>query len=211
MIKELIRAKYDYSFENELLEEIEKFGIYVEKERGEELINSGEYIKYFPLIITGIIKIVREDEDGKEILLYYLYPGDTCALSLTCCMSSRRSTIKAVVEDDAEIILIPIEKMDEWFSSFGSWKGFVMYTYQNRFDELLLTIEELAFNKMDQRLWAYLEKLKDAKDSSMLQITHSEIARDLGTSREVISRLLKQLEKQGKLDLFRNRIQLNVQ
>lgn len=208
MIKNLIKAKFKDQFEDALLDVMVKEGRYAELSRGENMINVGEFIRNFPLILTGVIKIMREDDEGKEILLYYLYPGETCALSLSCCMASKVSSIKAVVEDDAEVILIPIQKMDEWVQSFPTWKSFVMQTYQARFEELLETIDELAFNKMDERLWSYLVNRATVLHSNQLDITHSEIAKELGTSREVISRLLKKLEGQQKIAMSRNSIEV---
>ncbi|GAA5220356.1 Crp/Fnr family transcriptional regulator [Membranihabitans marinus] len=208
MIKNLIKAKFKNEFEDGLLDVMVEEGRFVELNKGDNLINAGEFIRNFPLILTGVIKIMREDEEGKEILLYYLYPGETCALSLSCCMASKVSSIKAVVEDDAEVILIPIQKMDEWVQSFPTWKSFVMQTYQDRFEELLETIDELAFNKMDERLWSYLVNRTTVLQASQLDITHSEIAKELGTSREVISRLLKKLEGQNKIAMSRNSIEV---
>jgi len=208
MIKKLIRAKFDYQFEDALLDEMAETGKYIEKEKGEVLIRSGEYLRTFPMLITGLIKIMRNDEEEKQLFLYYLTPGETCAISLTCCMAVQRSMITAIIEEDAEMILFPIEKLDEWFSKYPSWKGFVIQTYQDRFEELLKSVDDLAFNRMDERLWSYLIAHQEVIDHHQLEITHSEIAHDLNTSREVISRLLKSLEKQGKVKLFRNKIEI---
>ncbi len=208
MIKKLIRAKFDYQFEDELLEEMAETGEYLEREKGEILIRNGEYLRIFPMLITGLIKIMRIDEEGNQLFLYYLTPGETCAISLTCCMAVQRSMITAIIEEDAEMIIFPIEKIDEWFTKYPSWKGFVMQAYQFRFEELLKSVDDLAFNRMDERLWSYLIAHKEVIDHHQLEVTHSEIAHDLNTSREVISRLLKSLEKQGKLKLSRNKIEI---
>lgn len=210
MIEQLIRAKYPQNFEMNLLKEMTEVGHFRELDKGEVLIGFGDHIRFFPLLFTGVIKIIREDEEGKEILLYYLYPGDSCAISLSCCMTAQLSSIKAVVEDQVEMLAIPIQYMDQWLVQYPSWKQFVMQTYQFRFEELLQTIDELAFNKMDDRLWSYLQNRSEAIQSKLLEITHLEIAKELGTSREVISRLLKKLEHQRKITMARNSIALLV-
>lgn len=208
MIKKLIRAKFSYSFEDALLEEMAETGQYLEVARGERLMQIGEYMKTFPMILTGLIKIIREDEAGREIFLYYLTPGETCAVSLTCCMTAQKSTISAVVEEVAEMIVFPIAKLEEWFVKYPSWKGFVMEVYQYRFEELLRTVDALAFQNMNQRLWSFLEERVEITAQSEIEITHQEIARDLNTSREVISRLLKGFEKEGMVELGRNRVKM---
>jgi len=209
MIKKLIKAKFSYSFEDGLLEEMAANGQYIEVLRGEKLIQSGEYMRTFPLLLTGLIKIFREEKEGAEIFLYYLTPGETCAVSLTCCMTAQRSSISAVAEEDAEMIVFPISKLEEWFVKFPSWKGFVMEVYQYRFEELLRSVDALAFQNMNQRLWAYLNERTTVIEHPEIEITHLEIARDLNTSREVISRLLKGFEKEGLVKLARNRIWVN--
>jgi len=208
MIKKLIRAKFSYSFEDALLEEMAETGQYVEVSRGERLIEIGEYMKTFPMILTGLIKIIREDDEGGEIFLYYLTPGETCAVSLTCCMTAQQSTISAVAEEVAEMIVFPIAKLEEWFVKYPSWKGFVMEVYQYRFEELLRTVDALAFQNMNQRLWSYLDGRVEITGQPEIEVTHQEIARDLNTSREVVSRLLKGFEQEGMLELGRNRIRM---
>ncbi|MBY5957445.1 Crp/Fnr family transcriptional regulator [Membranicola marinus] len=208
MIKKLIKAKFSYQFEDELLEEMVETGQYIEKKKGEAMIRDGEYLRFFPLLITGLIKIMRHDGEGNQLFLYYLTPGETCAMSLTCCMTAQRSMVSALIEEDAEMIVFPIEKLEEWFSKYPSWKGFVMQAYQARFEELINSVDDLAFNRMDERLWSYLVGHHEVLDDHAIEVTHSEIAEDLNTSREVISRLLKNLEKQGKVKLSRNRIEI---
>ena len=157
-----------------------------------------------PIVLEGSIKIMRMDEDGKELFLYYLEPGETCALSLTCCSSSRPSEIKAVTEERTVILAVPDEKHEEWLDHFKQWKDFVAMTYQSRFHEMLIALDAVAFKRMDERLMRYiLTKMKQHK-SNELHTTHQEIANELGTSREVISRLLKQLEKKKWIELGRN-------
>ncbi|WPP49707.1 Crp/Fnr family transcriptional regulator [Catalinimonas niigatensis] len=192
----------------ELLQEIEKYGKAMTFLPGETIINYGNYIKVVPLILSGSVKVIKEDEEGKEVFLYYLKPGETCAMSLTCCSTYQPSQIKAVAEDATELIAIPVEKHEQWMNHYREWKELVGRTYANRFDELLQTIENIAFKNMDERLVEYLQTKFHNLNTSLLNITHQEIANELGTSREVISRLLKQLERKGMIILGRNKVML---
>ncbi|MFC3881691.1 Crp/Fnr family transcriptional regulator [Algoriphagus namhaensis] len=188
----------------ELLREILAKGKIHQLNPGDVLMEPGKYVKMVPVVLDGYIKVLRMDEDGKELFLYYLDPGETCALSLTCCTASKPSEIKAVVEEKTTIIAIPIESHEEWTSEFKQWKDFVSTTYQTRFNEMLAALDAVAFKRMDQRLMQYIvTRMKQGKTNE-LHITHQEIATELGTSREVISRLLKQLEKKRWIELGRN-------
>lgn len=164
----------------------------------------GQFIKMVPVILEGAIKIMRMDEEGKELFLYYLEPGETCALSLTCCSASKPSEIKAVAEEKTTILGIPIQKHEEWTDQFKQWKEFVAMTYQSRFQEMLVALDAVAFKRMDERLMRYIVTKMKQQKANELQTTHQEIANELGTSREVISRLLKQLEKKKWIELGRN-------
>lgn len=196
-------------FEYELLLEMQKFGRYQEIEAGNYLMRAGGYIKSVPIILEGTIKILREDKDGKEMLLYHLSGLDSCAMSLTCCLSSKISDISASAEENTKMVMFPFEKVEEWMCKYNTWKVFVFQTYQKRFDSLLETIDCIAFNKLDQRLVSLIKKkIKVTGGTKILYCTHEELATELATSREVVSRLLKQLEKLGKLKLSRNKIEL---
>jgi CRP/FNR family transcriptional regulator len=195
-------------FDSKTVEEILRVGKYKEFLPGEEIIRPGQYIKAIPLILKGSVKIMREDNDGKELLLYYLGENDSCAMSLTCCLSLRKSEVKAIAEEKTEMLMIPVEYVEKWMEKYPSWKSFVFGTYQKRFEEMLNAIDSIAFKKMDERLLEYLERKKNALNTKELNITHEEIANDIGTSREVISRLLKQLERMGAVKLSRNKIEL---
>lgn len=190
----------------ELLQEVEKYGKAMAFPPGETIINYGNYIKTVPLILSGSVKVIKEDEEGKEVFLYYLKPGQTCAMSLTCCSTYQPSQIKAVTEEPTELIAIPVDKHEQWMNQYREWKELVGRTYATRFDELLQTIENIAFKKMDERLVEYLQAKFQTLNTTSLHITHQEIANELGTSREVISRLLKQLEHKGMVTLGRNKI-----
>ncbi|RIW12703.1 Crp/Fnr family transcriptional regulator [Algoriphagus lacus] len=187
-----------------LLQAILDKGQVMNLESGKVLLEPGQFIKAVPLVIEGSIKIMRMDDEGKELFLYYLDPGETCALSLTCCSASRPSEIKAVVEEKATIVFIPVQIHEQWSDEFKQWKDFVSSTYQMRFQEMLVALDAVAFKRMDERLMRYIvTKMKQHK-SNELHTTHQEIANELGTSREVVSRLLKTLEKKKWIELGRN-------
>ncbi|UCS95592.1 Crp/Fnr family transcriptional regulator [Echinicola marina] len=187
-----------------LLEKIASEGSLMRIHAGETIMEPGQFIKSVPIVIDGAIKVLRVDTEGKELFLYYLYPGQTCALSLTCCDVAKPSEIRAVAEEDTTIINIPVRLHEKWSEEFRQWKDFVTQTYQNRFQEMLKALDAVAFLKMDQRLALYIQAKREKTGSNELQITHQEIANELGTSREVISRLLKQLEKKKWIELGRN-------
>jgi len=205
------KAKQTFKLSNpELLAALATHARHVKFATGETLINYGNYIKTVPLILSGSIKVIKEDEEGKEVFLYYLKPGETCAMSLTCCSTYQPSQIKAVAEESTELLSVPVNKHEEWMNHYREWKELVGRTYATRFDELLQTIENIAFKNMDERLIEYLQaKFKHLK-TEQLNITHQEIANELGTSREVISRLLKQLERDGAISLGRNKVIRNT-
>ncbi len=195
-------------FEQRLKEEIDKFGVLRKFESGEELMKPGQYIRSIPIILSGSIKILRQDERGNEAFLYFLTDGDTCAMSLTCCSANRPSTVRAVAEENTQLVMIPVEKMDIWMSYFPSWKNFVFQTYQKRFDDLMEAVDCLAFRKLDERLWRLLKKKAGLKEKRYVYSTHQELAYELATSREVVTRLLKKLESMERIKTHRNRIEL---
>lgn len=205
MLEELNEA-YGYVFEKELIEEIEQNGILKFVKAGEVIMDINDYIISMPLLLTGAIKILREDKEGNELLLYFLERGDTCALTLSCCLGQTKSEIRAVAEKDTTLIMIPLNKVEDWTSKYKSWSNFVLESYHSRLTEMLETIDTLAFMNMDERLLRYLQDKAKINQSEELQVTHQEVAYDLNTSRVVISRLLKKLEIQGRILLQRNSI-----
>jgi len=207
-VLDLVRKHYPQIAERPLQEEIAQVGKVMRFRAGEMIMDFGSYVKVVPLILEGSIKVSREDEEGNEIFLYYLQPGEACSMSFTCCMMNKKSEIRTIAEEDTTIIGIPTRYMDEWMSRYASWKNFVMLSYDSRMLELIRTIDTIAFKKMDERLLGYLEKKAAANKSRTINATHQEIAYDLNASREAVSRLLKQLEKEGFLELGRNRIEL---
>ena len=206
--RELIRGKFSSLREPELIDEILDVGVLDVLPEGQVLMEVGRYIKSVPLMVSGTVRVMREDNEGRELFLYYLRPGETCAVSLTCCMANDKSSIRAIAEEDTEMIRVPIEYLDKWTNSYTSFKNFVMNTYRNRYEELLDTIDSIAFMKMDERLWRFLLERSTIKGNEYLSLTHQEIADALHSTREVISRLLKNLEKEGKIELGRNKIKI---
>lgn len=190
----------------DLLSAIEQEGKLEEFAAGQVLIQPGQYIKMIPIVLEGALKVMRTDDEGHELFLYYIEPGQTCAVSLSCCSTSVPSTIKAVAEDKATILSIAVSRHEEWMNSHRQWKNFVSRTYQQRFQEMLHAIDDIAFKKMDERLLSYLLTKTRQLNTHELSITHQQIASELGSSREVISRLLKQLEKRKLVELGRNKI-----
>ena len=172
------------------------------------MIDIGESIKHIPLILDGVIKIVREDDSGDELLLYFVEFGNTCAMTLNCCLDQSKSEIRALCESDVSLIMIPVNLMDLWLTKYKSWRTFIFENFQNRLNEMLKAIDALTFLKLDDRLRNYLEEKVKHTNDNKLHITHLEIATDLNSSRVVISRLLKQLENEGLLKLGRNTISL---
>ncbi len=207
-ILSLLKDYFPQIAERALQEEIAKVGKIYHFKAHETIMDFGSYVRLVPMVLKGSIRVVRESEDGKEILLYFLSAGDTCSMSFTCCMMNKQSIIRTIAEEDTTLIGIPIQYMDEWMRRFQSWKNFVMLSYDQRMLELVKVIDSIAFNQMDRRLWEYLQKKAKATQSKTLHATHQEIANDLNASREAISRLLKQLEKMGNIQLGRNQIHL---
>ncbi|MEM6377144.1 MAG: Crp/Fnr family transcriptional regulator [Bacteroidota bacterium] len=175
---------------------------------GDIIMDYDSYIRAVPLVIDGCVKVIREGEDDNELFLYYLQPSEACSMSFSCCMMNKKSVIRAVAEEDTTLIAIPTKLVEKWMNKYTSWKNFVMRSYDDRMYQLVKVIDSVAFSNMDERLLDYLEKRAKATKSYTIQVTHQEIAYDLNASREAISRLLKRLEKIGKVQLGRNVIYL---
>ncbi len=203
-----IKENFSYLFEDALLAEIDKVGTLKQVKEGQKLIEIGDYLRSMPLLISGAIKILREDGDGDELLLYFLEPGDTCAMTLTCCLGQKKSEIRAIAELDTTLIMIPVQKMEEWMGNYRSWRNFVLASYHTRLMEMLETIDSIAFMNMDERLVKYLRDKQKIAGEPVINSTHQEIAYELHTSRVVVSRLLKKLENLGKIKLNRNSIDI---
>lgn len=193
-------------FEEGLYEEIISHSTIKEIKAGETLLRVGQTIRSTMLIIDGLIKLYREDDEGKEFFIYHLDAGQACSLSMVCAIKHETSEVLAKALTDATVLSIPLEFMEQWMGKYKSWYQFVITTYRNRFEELLKTIDAIAFTGMDERLEYYLEKQVE-KLGNNLKITHQEIANDLNSSREVISRLLKKMEAKNRLTIHRNSIE----
>jgi CRP/FNR family transcriptional regulator len=193
-------------FEKDLATYLSKVGEVRVFEEGELLMKTGQFFKSAVLIIRGHVKLYREGEEGNEFFMYYLDPGEACALSMICATRNQASSIMAIADEETEVVLIPIQYMDTLMREYRSWYYFVLETYRNRFEELLSVIDNVAFKNMDERLEWYLKRQAE-KSGNLLNIKHQQIANDLNTSREVISRLLKKMENDGMLTLNRNQIE----
>lgn len=203
-----IQDTYGYMFESALLEELAQVALELDFKEGDLLIEIGQYIKKMPLLLSGVIKIMREDPDEGELLLYFIEKGDTCAMTLTCCLDASKSDIRAIAETDGTILMVPIEKMEEWMTKYHSWRNFVINSYNNRLREMLSAIDSLAFLKMEDRILNYLKEKSKLMSNTTLHITHQDIAYDLNTSRVVVSRILKKLENEKQIKLNRKSIDL---
>ncbi|HLT64779.1 MAG: Crp/Fnr family transcriptional regulator [Myroides sp.] len=204
--KSLIQSYFDSLFEEELINEITNNGELKLLKENEILIDLGQTITHMPLLLHGAIRIMRDDENDGELLLYYLEKGDTCAMTMTCCLGTKTSNIRATAETDGEIVMIPVQKMDEWLVKYPSWRAFVLNSYQDRLDEMMRSIDNLAFNDSKGRLKNYLIEVASVNKSRVVNKTHAEIAYELNTSRVVISRLLKVLENEKFIKQQRNSI-----
>lgn len=207
-MKDLLKQTYGYIFEDKLIDEIAQVSLLRDFKEGDVLIDFGDYIKKMPLLVTGAIKILREDFDEGELLLYFIEKGDTCAMSMACCMGDTKSEIRAVAETSGQVIMIPVANMEEWLGKYKSWRNYVFNSYNNRLKEMLSAIDNLAFMNMDERLLNYLFDKAKINNSKEIHNTHQEIAYDLHTSRVVVSRLLKALENEGRIRLHRASIEI---
>lgn len=190
-----------------LLAEIEKQSRPRQLKKDEVLIRHGDEILFIPIILSGSIRILRQDHEGKEVFLYHLYPGQTCAMSLTCCQAGRKSMIRAVAETDSTILQLPVKASEDWFK-YPEWKAYISNNYTNRFAELMQVIDLIAFQNMDKQLLHYLEERSKALNTRMLDITHQQVADELHAHREAISRLLRVMEQKHLVKLGRNSIEL---
>jgi CRP/FNR family transcriptional regulator len=206
-MKYILQETYGMLFEEKLIDEIASVSLLRDFKENEVLIDFEDYIKKMPLLIKGAIKILREDFDEGELLLYFIEKGDTCAMTMACCMGESKSEIKAVAETDGKVIMIPVYKMEEWLAKYKSWRTYVFNSYNSRMKEMLSAIDSLAFMNMNERLLNYLIDKVKINNSKEINSTHQEIAYDLHTSRVVISRLLKVLENEGKIKLHRASIE----
>lgn len=200
--------KFNSIFEPALLEEMEANSMLMHVSAGEAMLNPGQTIRAVPIILNGTFKVSRINDDGQELLLYYVKEGESCAMTFSCCMAAQESVIKGSAEEDSVLLCIPVNLLEGWMTKYPSWKKYVMTTIMSRFTEMLKSIDDVAFKKMDDRLVNYLKGKSKATGSSLINLTHQQIADELGTNRVVVSRLLKKLETEHKLLLYRNQVKL---
>lgn len=196
-------------FEPQLIEKIAEASTLRTFYRDEVIMHAGGYFKSTILVVDGLVKLYRENEDGGEYFMYYLEGGEGCALSMICAARNKASEVTGVAVEDTIAIQIPLELMDILMRDYKSWYYFVVQTYRSRFEDLLNVIDQIAFKNMDERLMHYLDGQFSELNTNLLQITHQQIASDLNSTREVISRLLKKMEQNGVLKLHRNAIEKN--
>jgi CRP/FNR family transcriptional regulator len=208
MYEKVRQVLQHHQLEEKLIDEIITTGRLKKVKAGSYIISPGVDAREIPLVIEGTLKVMRQDSDANEIFLYYLEGGETCAMSITCCLEHKKSEFSAIAEEDSILWLIPVQAMDGWITKYESFRRFVFRSYQARFDELLLAIDSIAFMKMDERLFKYLLDKKQSSGSFVIHKTHEQIAHELNTSRVVVSRLLKKLEQEGKIEQYRNRIEV---
>jgi CRP/FNR family transcriptional regulator, anaerobic regulatory protein len=195
-------------FEPELMNEIIANGVIKTIPAGEVLMRTGQFIKSTMLILEGNVKVFRENEDGGEFLMYFLQPGEACAISIICAAKTEASRVMAKTTEETTVLMIPLQLLDRWMLDYKSWYHFVLSTYRNRFDELLVLIDQVAFRNMDERLLSYLERHSKVHNSPIISLSHQQIADELNSSREVISRLLKKMEQRHMVILHRNAVEL---
>lgn len=198
----------EFSMSSTLLEKLKKEGTIKTFAPDTVLIDENDYIKFVPIVLNGSIKVFKVDEDGREMLLYYIKPGESCVMSFLGATCNGTSKIKAVVEEEAEVLLLPVHKAIGLIRENPQWIQFIFELYNMRFEELLSVVNAIAFQKVDVRLWELLKTKVKMLKTEELSMTHQQIADELGTAREVVSRLLKQLERDKKISLGRNKIKI---
>jgi len=198
----------EFSSSPEMREELEDLGFIKKYPEGSVILNENAYINTIPIVIKGSVKVMQSDDDFREMLLYYLQPGETCIMSFLGGMHHETSKVKAVAEQDSEILFIPINKVSQLIKDYPEWLDYIFRLYHKRFEELLEVTNAVAFKKMDERLLQFIQKKCEIANTNTINITHEQLANELGTARVVVSRLLKQMENEGLVELGRNRITL---
>jgi CRP/FNR family transcriptional regulator len=204
--KEILTNFLGYLLEDELLKELTEVGTLKNLSADEVILNVGDKLDLIPIVLSGTIKVSRENSEGEELLLYYIEGGDTCAMSLQCCIKNTKSEVRAMCLEESLLLFVPLSSMEKWMGKYKSWRDFVLQSYSMRLNELLEAIDAIAFLRLDERLEKYLIDKAKISGSLELFLTHQEIAEDLHSSRVVVSRLLKQLEVERKVKLYRNKI-----
>ena len=201
-------ATNEHIFNTLLNKEVYETGQIESFPAGAVIQNIQSYIRSIPIVLSGSIKVLKTDQDGKEILLYYIKPGESCIMSFLAGIHNDTSKIKAIVEEDAEVLLIPVNKASQWIKEFPEWTDFIFSLYQKRFEELLEVVNAVAFKKLDSRLLHLLNQKASLFQLKDIAVTHQQLADELGTTREAVSRVLKQMENDQLISLSRNKISL---
>lgn len=198
----------EFSSSPELVEKLYQYGITKNYHEGDIILDENASIRSIPIVMKGMLKVIRTEEDGREILLYYIKAGESCIMSFLGGMHNEKSIVKAEIEEDAEILFLPVDKVSLFIKEHPEWLDYIFRLYHKRFEELLDIINAIAFKKVDERLLNLLNKKAEITASDTINTTHEQLANELGTARVVVSRLLKQLEEEGRLKLGRNKITL---
>lgn len=206
----MLSVEFPHIDQGALRKEILDKSQYFEAKEGEIILNFNEVIQAVPLVLNGSLKVLRNDPSGREILLYYVRPGECCAMTLSSTLKREPSLIRATAQTDVTLLLLPVRALLDFRAVYPSWNDFVVHTFAQRFDEIIGLVDELSFHHVDHRLLKYLKDKSQLLGTLVLPISHMEIASEINTSREVVSRLLKKMEKQGKLELARERIVLKL-
>ena len=203
-----LRQITEFKSSPELVEKLYKHSIQKNYEAGSIILNENAHIRSIPIVTKGMMKVIRTEEDGREILLYYIKAGESCIMSFLGGLHNETSKVKAEVEEDAEILFLPMDKVSLFIKEYPQWLDYIFRLYHKRFEELLEVVNAIAFKKVDERMLDLLHKKVELTGNKTLNITHEQLANELGTARVVVSRLLKQLEEIGKVKLGRNKISL---
>jgi CRP/FNR family transcriptional regulator len=203
-----LRQITEFKSSPELVEKLYKHSIQKNYEAGSIILNENSHIRSIPIVTKGMMKVIRTEEDGREILLYYIKAGESCIMSFLGGLHNETSKVKAEVEEDAEILFLPMDKVSLFIKEYPQWLDYIFRLYHKRFEELLEIVNAIAFKKVDERMLALLNRKAELTRNKTLNITHEQLANELGTARVVVSRLLKQLEEIGKVKLGRNKITL---
>lgn len=201
-------SEFEFQFNSELRDKLYTHSIQKNYPKGSVVLDENAHIRSIPIVTKGIMKVYRTEEDGREILLYYIKAGESCIMSFLGGMHNKTSKVRAEVEEDAEILFLPMAKVSLFIKEYPEWLDYIFRMYHKRFEELLEIINAISFKKVDERLLALLQKKAALKTSKTIEITHEQLANELGTARVVVSRLLKQLENKGLVELGRNKVKL---
>ena len=208
MKKHINTEQLESIFEKELIQELFQFGDVKYFSAGDVIMDYGKYVRMMPIILSGTVKVFRKDDNGREILLYYLSDNESYSMAYSCCISAKKSEVKAVAEDDGKYLVIPFVKLNDWLCKYEGWRTYIFNSFNERFTELLNSIDIMAFGNMDTRIKQYLMEKYERSGSTSIKVSHYKIAEELATTRVVISRILKNYENDKKLILYRNEIKL---